>query len=236
MAKPATTPVPAKRGEPIAVVVREMPADDHLTDWVNIGMSAGVGLTAALLGAVIGNHLTRKTALEAKQRDDDEKLRFLSFAMRHKLMKIYSGLNAIKTALAPAYDEVAARRARGEVAHVSFLARGAGHRLYSVTFSEEELFRTARLAGPDFINPIMLLDEHYNSKIELVERYGRERETLEKAIRGPVAEDGTREIKWTKHDYEQHQPMLAGLDHLLDLITATLDEDRGRALRGVERL
>lgn len=87
----AASPILAKPGQPVAVVVKEMPADDHPTGWLNIGMTASVGIVAALLGAVIGNSLTRKTALEAKHRGDDEKLRFLSFAMRHKLMKSTAG-------------------------------------------------------------------------------------------------------------------------------------------------
>lgn len=42
--------------------------------------------------------------------------------------------------------------------------------MFSVSFPEDELFRTASLAGPEFVNPIMLLDEHYNFKIQLVDR------------------------------------------------------------------
>jgi hypothetical protein len=219
----AASPLPATKAQPVAVTV-QMPPDDHLTDWVNIGVSGSVGLIAALLGAYIGWRLTKKSSDEAREREERQKNAFASFVMMQKLGKIYSCL----TELNQKFVDAAFAAAADNNEHVCLYARAPANELEKIEFDYDELYRTGKICQLEFINSVTLLDAHFNSVLSIVERYTQARNALMTKVKGLVREGGV-EIRWTPEEYEANQPELVGLGQLLEMIIENTEKDRPRA-------
>ncbi|WP_395444042.1 hypothetical protein [Caulobacter sp. UC70_42] len=217
-------------GKPVTVAVTQMPPDDHLTDWVNIGVSGTVGLVAALLGAYIGYRLTKKSNDDTRQREEREKNEHAVFVMTQKLGKIYSRLTVINESVVNA-----AMKSENENQKYIFInARPAANKLAEVHFTTDELWRTSRIAGLEFTNDVSILDEQFNSTLSLLERYERERRlVIERLEAHGEATDGGFEFDWESPEIAKAAPHLEALDALIANMIENTEADRPRARKAI---
>lgn len=227
------TPLPVTVGKPVTVAVTQMPPDDHLTDWVNIGVSGTVGLVAALLGAYIGYRLTKKSNDDNHQREEREKNEFAAFVMTQKLGRIYSRLTVINGA----FVEAALKSHEDKQPYIFINARPPANKLSEVKFETDELWRTGRMASLEYLNEITLLDEQFNSTLSLLERYEREREkVVERLIPFGKATGLGFEFDWKHEEIAKDCPRLEALDGLISTIIENTEADRPRAHKAIIEL
>ncbi|WP_395444916.1 hypothetical protein [Caulobacter sp. UC70_42] len=207
-----------------------MPADDHGFDYLNMAVSGGVGLMGAVIGAVLGYHLTKKTQDAARERDERDKAAFASFVMGQKIGRIYSCLTVINETFVDASMKSAAE----SQPYVFINAMPAANSFERVHFGPDELWRAGRIADLAFINGVTLLDEHFNGLISMLERYERERTALvEKvaAVGTPIA--GGFQIDWNRAEFKQDVPKFEALDRLIVSIIEASERDRPIAHKAI---
>jgi hypothetical protein len=199
-----------------------MPPEIHLTIGQPSGLPdelliAGIGLGASILGAVVGAWMTglvtRRLADEQHQRAELAQDDAVSFALLHKLNRIYSAQVGIVAHIAEGRNnQKNCHPPRLSLAVMPF-ANGPSR----VSFSPEEMFRLTRVGGIDLMNSTSSLDECHNAAAEAMETYRDQRlamvESWTGETKGAMLSTGL-----TDEMMAQATPRLAMLDGLLEQV------------------
>lgn len=154
--------------QPIAVTV-QMPPDDHTFDYVNTGVSGGVGLVAAFIGAYLGYRLTKKANADLKAIEQREKDEVATFALYLKLNAIYTAVKGYRDHF---NSEIAKAKADGiPDDHLTAAVQPFANDPAYVTFDSEELFRINRVGGDTLLNNLVSIDEQHNGMIQTFAQY-----------------------------------------------------------------
>lgn len=205
-----------------------MPPELHLTIGPPGGFSdqlliAGIGLGASVIGAVVGawmtGWVTRRMMDQQHKRSENTQDEAVSFALLHKLNRIYSAQVGIVAHIAEGRKNVENCRPPRLTLAVMPFANGPSR----VTFTPEEMFRLTRVGGIDLMNATADLDECHNAAVEAMETYRDQRLAMVESWTGETGGAGEGvgtmlSTGMTDAMMARATPRLAMLDSLLEQI------------------
>lgn len=226
----AAWPAPPKVEHPVSVSVQVPP---ERPDYTGDLLSGGIGVFGALLGAFVAYWFGSRDARKARERDDRERDAFTSFAVIHKLQKVYAAQDSIYRHIETATSAFTP----GPNQHVSMLVSAFANTPERVTLSADEIYRVGRIAGKDVLNALMLLDGQHNTTMDLIDAYRLAKIDFRMATsnKGPAQSgpDGVATYAWTKAEYVKLHPILFQLDQMVAAIRENTRTDRKAALDAI---
>lgn len=228
---PLPTVVTPPAAQPIAVTV-QMPPEKH--DYLADGMSGGIGLIGALVGAYAAYRFGLKAANQAKDRERKERENHLSFAVIHKLNRIYSAQMQVRASIEAGMSRLAVAKAKAEgegrmfLDHLSMEVRPFSTALSRVSFSADEVAAAGRMGGQEALKIVMVLDERHNTTAELLDQYRAAKaefnghESLSQTF---DPERGYADIVWTEDQYKAVLPKLFVMDAMVTSIHGHSKQD-----------
>lgn len=219
--------------KPVAVTV-QMPPEQH--DYLADLTSGGIGLIGALVGAYAAYRFGLKATNDAKERERKERENHLSFAIIHKLNRIYSAQKQVRLSIESGAARLAAAKARAEGANRKFLdnlcmeVRPFATTIPRVVFSADEVMTAGRIGGEKTMQIVMILDERHNTTAELLDQYrtAKAEFTAMKSLTEKFdPERGYAYVEWTEEQYKAAQPKLYVMDAMIQSLLkhSTQDEE-----------
>lgn len=191
---------------------------------------AGIGLGASIIGAIVGawmtGWVTRRLSDEQHQRAEMAQDDAVSFALLHKLNRIYSAQVGIISHITEGRrNQPNCTPPRLALAVMPF-ANGPS----TVSFSPEEMFRLTRVAGIDLMNATADLDERHNATAEAMGTYRDQRLEMVEGwtgeVHGAKGDTGTMlSTGLTEAMMAKAMPRLVMLDGLLDQVEGMAREN-----------
>lgn len=226
---PAFASPPA--AQPIAVTVQMPPEKhDYLADLTN----GGIGLIGALVGAYAAYHFGLKAAREAKDREGKERDAHLTFAVIHKLNKIYGAQKQIRKDTEEAMVRLEIKKADAErqgkyfLNHLSMEVRPLATSPTRVSFSPEEIMAAMRIGGADIQRTMMMIDDRHNTTIDMMDVYRAQKAAFEGSVEAGASFDpvnGEMLFQWDEARYATFRPQLYILDVLVQALLEHSKED-----------
>ncbi len=197
-------------------------------------VSGLIGLLGALAGAYAAYLWGVKATRAAKRESDRERDVQLSFAVVHKLNKVYGAQKAIRQQIERGrarLDAKAAKPGAGPIegehqvvnrGHVNLEVRPLANLPERVVFTPDEVAAAGRVGGQAALHHLMILDDRHNASIELLGLYRERKAAIQPKMGDGVAFDGAYVgYAWTLEEYQALQPFL----HELDELIATMHEN-----------
>lgn len=225
-APPAPPAPPATaREEPIALTL-QLPSDKY--DYAGDAISGLIGLLGALAGAYAAYRWGLKATRDAKRESDRERDVQLSFAVVHKLNKVYAAQKAIRQQIERGKARLEAKAANPNAApveaehqvvnrgHVNLEVRPLANLPERVVFTPDEVAAAGRVGGQAALHHLMILDDRHNASIELLSLYRDKKLAIQPKMGDGIAFDGAYVgYAWTPEQYQLLQPFLHELDELI---------------------
>ena len=232
----SSTPPPTQQEKAVALTV-QLPPEKH--DYAGDALSGLIGLLGALAGAYAAYRWGLKANREAKQEGDRERDVQLSFAVVHKLNKIYGAQKAIRQQIERGRDRLEAKAANLDAApvegqhqvvnrgHVNLEVRPLANLPERVVFTPDEVAAAGRVGGQSALHHLMILDDRHNASIELLSLYREKKAAIQPKMGDGVEFDGAYVgYAWPLEQYQLLQPFLHELDELIVIMheNAVVDE------------
>ena len=220
----------------VAVTVQLAP-ERH--DYAGDAVSGLIGVVGALAGAYAAYLWGLRATRAAKQQSDRERDVQLSFAVVHKLNKIYGAQKAIRQQIENGRARLQAKAANHDAmphdggqhvinrGHVNLEVRPLANLPERVVFSADEVAAAGRVGGQAALHHLLILDDRHNASIELLTLYREKKTALQPRMGDGIAFDGAYVgYAWTLEQYQQLQPFLHELDELIVIMhdNAVADE------------
>lgn len=213
-------------------ITLEVPPEKH--DYTGDAVSGLIGLLGALAGAYAAYRWGLKANREAKLESHRERDVQLSFAVVHKLNKVYGAQKAIRQQIERGRARLEAKVAQPEAApvegehqvinrdHVNLEVRPLANLPERIVFTPEEVAAAGRVGGQAALHHLMILDDRHNASVELLGLYREKKAAIQPRMGEGVAFDGAYVgYAWTLEEYQALQPFL----HDLDELTATMHDN-----------
>ncbi|MNL01384.1 hypothetical protein D3C87_1218520 [compost metagenome] len=239
VAVPPTHIAPGAAQQPIALTVQLPP---ERPDYTGDMLSGGIGLVGGLIGALAGAYAAylfgAKATKDAKDREGREREAHLTFAVIHKLNKIYSAQKEVRKSVQAGVDRLeavrvdAARRRMGFVDHLSLEVRPFSTPLSAVSFTADEVAAVGRVGGQGVMKIMMMLDDRHNTTVGLLDAYRGQKAEFEGMTRSDAdfdPERGYLQIRWTEEAYQKLRPHLFKMDVSVKALLAHSTEDEKSA-------
>ncbi|RYG58093.1 MAG: hypothetical protein EON56_00710 [Alphaproteobacteria bacterium] len=222
----------ATPSEKAVALTLQVPPEKH--DYAGDVVSGLIGLLGALAGAYAAYRWGLKATREAKRESDRELDVQLSFAVVHKLNKVYGAQKAIRQQIEQGRARLEAKAANQDVAriegghqvvnrgHVNLEVRPLANLPERVVFTPDEVAAAGRVGGQEALHHLMVLDNRHNASIELLGLYREKKAAIQPKMGDGIAFDGAYVgYAWTLAQYQGLQPFL----HELDELIATMHEN-----------
>lgn len=204
----------------------QVPPEKH--DYAGDAVSGLIGLLGALAGAYAAYRWGLKATREAKRQSDRERDVQLSFAVVHKLNKVYGAQKAIRQQIERGRARLDAKAANPEAVpvegehqvvnrgHVNLEVRPLANLPERVVFTPDEVAAAGRVGGQAALHHLMILDDRHNASIELLSLYREKKTAIQPKMGDGIAFDGAYVgYAWSLEQYQVLQPFLHELDELI---------------------